>query len=224
MKTLKDYIGEASLLDIEGTLDSGEKDIKKLVKTWIKDNFEVVYLKISKKPNRDGKYVVSAKNARVINKNIKSLVNEFFIWDVILVDFDCSYCDNLISLEGAPKEVGGFFDCSHCKQLKSLKGSPEEIDGDFYCFNCDSLTSLEGAPNNIGCDFSCNYCKSLKTLKGAPKEVGGNFCCSGCKSLVSVDDAPNKIGKYIYFYNCISLNHESIPERIKNKTYKISLQ
>ena len=29
-------------------------------------------------------------------------------------DFDCSYCDNLTSLDGAPQKVGRYFDCSDC--------------------------------------------------------------------------------------------------------------
>jgi hypothetical protein len=42
------------------------------------------------------------------------------------------YCDNnqLISLEGCPKEVGRDFNCSENK-LTSLKGSPKKINGFF---------------------------------------------------------------------------------------------
>ena len=46
-------------------------------------------------------------------------------------DFDCSY-NQLISLEGAPREVNDDFYCSHNK-LTSLKGAPREVNGNFYC-------------------------------------------------------------------------------------------
>ena len=39
------------------------------------------------------------------------------------MDFDCRYCKSLISLEGAPKEVGGGFYCRNCK----VKFSEEDV-------------------------------------------------------------------------------------------------
>ena len=51
---------------------------------------------------------------------------------IIKGDFSCSY-NQLTSLEGCPKEVGGGFDCS-VNQLTSLKGCPKEVGGDFYCY------------------------------------------------------------------------------------------
>ena len=44
-------------------------------------------------------------------------------------DFDC-YKNELISLEGAPREVGGDFDCRENK-LETLDGKPQKIGGKF---------------------------------------------------------------------------------------------
>jgi hypothetical protein len=87
-------------------------------------------------------------------------------------------CDNnqLITLEGAPKWVGGGFYCYH-NQLITLEGAPKWVGGDFYC-NRNQLITLEGAPKEIGGYFSCNN-NQLKTLEGAPKTVEGNFNCDG---------------------------------------------
>ena len=51
-------------------------------------------------------------------------------------NFYCVDCVNLMSLEGAPKEIGGYFDCSHCDKLISLEGAPKKVGGSFYCQNC----------------------------------------------------------------------------------------
>ena len=54
--------------------------------------------------------------------------------DIIVTGyFDCSN-NNLTSLEGAPKEVGGDFDCSDNK-LISLEGAPKEVGGGFDCYD-----------------------------------------------------------------------------------------
>ena len=54
-----------------------------------------------------------------------------------IIDFYCSYCDNLQSLEGCPKNVGGNFYCSYCNNLQSLNGSPEKVGGNFSCIDCN---------------------------------------------------------------------------------------
>ena len=141
----------------------------------------------------------------------------FIRFGVVKGDFYC-YNNNLTSLEGAPKKVGGVFAC-HDNELTSLKGSPREVKGDFTCyynqltslegapevvggsFYCYSsnLTSPEGAPKEVGRDFDCND-NDLTTLKGAPKEVGGGFYCSHNKTQFTKDDVRKicKVGKHIY--------------------------
>ena len=204
MKTLRE-----SLLD-DGLIDKTDKMIKDEIEAFLKANYNGT-IKISQKPNADGKYEVSSVTyIEVKNRNITSLTNGMFIWTLIDGSFYCSgckslkslegapknvrrgfYCDkcnSLISLKGAPKEVSMTFDCSRCDSLISLEGAPEKVGDDFYCYNCYSLTSLEGAPEKVGGTFDCSYCKSLNSLDGAPKEVRKDFDCRGCKIQFTEDD------------------------------------
>jgi hypothetical protein len=59
------------------------------------------------------------------------------------------YCDGnqLRTLEGSPREVGGSFDCDG-NQLRTLEGSPRVVGGDFWCSE-NPLISLEWAPEVI---------------------------------------------------------------------------
>lgn len=169
-------------------------DPKKEIEKFIKDNYDSCHIKISKKPNENGKYVVSCVNhVFVKNPKILSLTNGIFEWGTIKNGFYCAQCNSLTSLEGAPKEVGGSFQCAYCDSLTSLEGAPKKVGGTFNCVYCRSLTSLEGVPEIIKGDFNCFGCSSLKTLKGAPKEVGGSFTCTNCSSLTSLEGAPKKV-------------------------------
>ena len=59
--------------------------------------------------------------------------------------------DELLTLEGAPKSVGGKFSCSF-NQLVSLEGAPRSVGDIFYCRH-NKLANLEFAPScfNISC-------------------------------------------------------------------------
>ena len=105
--------------------------------------------------------------------------------------FDCSG-NALTTLEGAPKEVSCGLDCSHNK-LTSLKGAPEKVGGYFDCSG-NALTTLEGAPKEVGSYFDCRE-NALTSLKGAPKEVGCGLDCSYNK-LTSLEGAPKEVGSY----------------------------
>ena len=111
-------------------------------------------------------------------------------------DFDCSF-NQLTSLEGAPQKVGGIFDCFNNK-LTSLEGAPKEVGGDFYCHS-NQLTSLEGAPQKVGGIFNCSE-NQLTSLKGAPQKVVGTFNCFNNK-LTSLEGAPQEVGGH---FNCSS--------------------
>ena len=88
----------------------------------------------------------------------------------------------------------GSFNCSY-NNLKSLEGCPKEVGGDFYCSH-NQLTSLEGCPKKIGRDFYCSH-NQLISLKGCPKEVIGYFYChNNSKKLLK----PKKL-KCFGFYN-----------------------
>jgi hypothetical protein len=129
-------------------------------------------------------------------------------------DFDCR--DNqLASLEGAPEKVGGDFSCNH-NQLTSLNGAPEKVGEDFFCHN-NQLTSLEGAPKSVGGDFFCHE-NQLASLEGAPKEVGGYFDCNG-NNLTSLMGAPKKVGEdFSCRYNQLT-SLDGAPEKIGGTLY-----
>jgi hypothetical protein len=63
------------------------------------------------------------------------------------------YCDGnqLRTLEGSPRVVGGDFGC-YDNQLRTLEGSPRKVGDGFYC-GINPLISLEGAPEVIGYHF-----------------------------------------------------------------------
>lgn len=175
MRDLQDYIVEG-IFDIDNNINNIDKNIDKnfkdQIKQFLKDNFiGHSKCKISKTPNIDGKYEVSCKgDVEVKYKNkITSLTNGMFIWTKVDGTFYCWWCKSLMSLEGAPKEVGGSFHCERCDLLTSLEGAPEKIDGDFNCRNCKSLTSLEGAPKEVGGFFSCDDCGVLFSEKDVNK-------------------------------------------------------
>ena len=151
MKTLYE-----SLLD-DDLIDKTDKMIKDEIKSFLKENYNGV-VKISKKPNADGKYEVSStKKITVKNRNITSLTNGMFVWTVVRGTFGCDSCYSLKSLEGAPKEVGGDFNCNNCDSLTSLEGAPKKVGGNFYCSVCkiqfteDDVKQVSNVRGEINC-------------------------------------------------------------------------
>ena len=209
MKSLNMYLGsvidnddlhfESLLADDDIFLDP-EKD-KKVVEEWIKNNY-IIAGRLTVKND----FVVDCSgDVFVKNRNIESLTNGMFRWGKVKTYFYCQHCDNLKSLEGAPKEVGGSFYCDHCDKLETLEGAPEKVNEDFWCNDCNNLKSLEGAPKKVGGYFYCRHCDNLKSLEGAPKEVGRNFSCSNCENLKTLDGAPKKVGEKFFCRNCDNL-------------------
>ena len=109
---------------------------------------------------------------------------------VVKWDFFC-YDNQLTSLEGAPREVGGDFYCDY-NQLTSLEGAPQKVGVHFYCDN-NQLTSLVGAPREVGGSFECHN-NQLTSLEGAPQEVGVHFYCHN-NQLTSLEGAPREVGE-----------------------------
>lgn len=185
MKSLKLHF--ESLLDDDDAFYDPEND-KKVIENWIKDNYN-----FSGKLTISDDFVVDCDNyVYVKNRYITSLTNGLFRWGSVGRDFYCSCCENLKSLEGAPKEVNGSFNCSLCNGLVNLEGGPEIVGKDFYCRCCENLKSLEGAPKEINGSFNCIQCVRLGSLEGAPKKVKGDFVCIGC-NLTSLEGAPEEI-------------------------------
>ncbi len=113
--------------------------------------------------------------------------------DLSHVVIDGSFvCDNnqLTTLEGCPKEVGGYFWCNQ-NQLTTLEGGPKEVGGSFNCYN-NRLTTLVGGPEKVSGNFICHH-NQLTTLEGGPKEVGGSFWCHG-NQLTTLKGCPKEVG------------------------------
>ena len=102
--------------------------------------------------------------------------------------FVCGY-NQLTTLEGAPKTVGGYFECEN-NELTSLVGAPQTVGGDFDCHD-NELTTLEGAPQTVSGYFDCHD-NNLTTLEGAPQSVGKSFLCGG-NQLTSLVGAPKTV-------------------------------
>ena len=111
-------------------------------------------------------------------------------------NFNCSSLD-LVSLKGAPQEVGKSFYCFN-SYLSSLEGAPQKVGGDFSCFE-NQLTSLEGAPQEISGEFDCSFNK-LTSLEGAPQIVGEDFWCNS-NQLTSLEGAPQEVDGGFWCYN-----------------------
>ena len=212
MKSLNIYVNE-------GLADWGEDDtfnkkiskqttkavIKQEIIEWIQDNFVKVKKTKLKFDFSTTPITVDYDGNIEFKENRDSLTNGMFQWGEVGGYFDCSYCQKLKTLEGAPKKVGGNFYCRDCNSITSLKGAPEKVEGYFGCLYCISLKSLEGAPKKVGSDFNCGGCASLTTLEGAPKNVGKNFHCRDCKSLTSLEGSPMEVGGYFSCSYCPSL-------------------
>ena len=136
--------------------------------------------------------------------------------------FVCGY-NQLTTLEGAPKTVGGYFECEN-NELTSLVGAPQTVGGDFDCHD-NELTTLEGAPQTVSGYFDCHD-NNLTTLEGAPQSVGKSFLCGG-NQLTSLVGAPQTV--YDDFYCGNNPVSETTLENIfalmrKGKPYQQALE
>ena len=128
--------------------------------------------------------------------------------------FDCSRLD-LISLKGAPQEVGESFYCFGNK-LTSLEGAPQIVKKNFYC-SYNQLTSLEGAPQEVGKSFECHN-NQLTSLEGAPKTIGESFYCYN-NQLTSLKGAPQTVGEDFYCFNNQLTSLKGAPQIVKKNFY-----
>ena len=105
-----------------------EQEIHDICKRYLISNYTI---------NPDGSIDVDG-DVSLANGRLTKLPLKF---NKVSGNFYCSW-EDLITLEGSPKEVGGDFFCSYNK-LKTLKHSPSIISGLFYCVD-NPLESLEG--------------------------------------------------------------------------------
>lgn len=85
-----------------------------------------------------------------------------FQFGVVTGSFECFDC-GLVSLAGAPREVGEGFDCSTNK-LRSLVGGPISVKEWYLCKGND-LENLKGAPQICGGKFDCSENLKLGELQ-----------------------------------------------------------
>ena len=130
-------------------------------------------------------------------------------------NFDCGY-NNLTTLKGCPKWVGGYFSCTYNK-LRDLEYSPDYVGGYFNCSK-NELTSLNGSTKKIKKAYDCSY-NRLTSLKYGPEWVGGDFNCHNNR-LTSLEYCPEYIGDYFDCgYNEDLYNPKGVPEKLGNIFY-----
>jgi len=117
------------------------------------------------------------------SSNIHDICKEYGIKNYIInpdnsIDVDGSvdlYYMNIGKIPLNFNKVKGNFSCS-TNELTSLEGAPKYVGGIFYCNNND-LISLKHGPKYVGQHFHCTG-NELKSFEGVAKEIGGNFVCS----------------------------------------------
>ena len=116
---------EASLLDIDGTLEINNEDIvytKEMIKSAVCQIYKIAASKylsvIEERHVENAKYPFSVfynGNVVVKDKTITSLNNGHpFTWEAVGKNFDFSGCKSLTSLNGIPNRVGGDIICKNC--------------------------------------------------------------------------------------------------------------
>jgi len=139
-------------------------------------------IEYAKKP--DGSILVPG-NLDICNKGLTKLPNLSSV--KVEGGFFCSG-NQLTSLKGAPRAVGGH--CACCdNQLTSLEGAPHTVGGGFHCYN-NQLTSLDGAPHTVGGSFYC-HSNELKSLEGTPKQF--KILLSDFGEFASWDAVPEQL-------------------------------
>lgn len=90
------------------------------------------------------------------------------------VDGDCNIDRLNITSFGKVQfgSITGNFVCSN-NNIFSLKGCPKEVGGYFFCYN-NKLSSLEYGPLVVGKDYSC-YGNNIKLLDHIPKVKGTGY-------------------------------------------------
>ena len=160
----------------------------------------------------------------------ESIVYGFFI---------CHTCKNLISLEGAPKCIGGKFDCRWCESLISTKGMPEEIGGVIYCYDTPidkffagygiylkkdgKIYDIFDLPKDkefvINGDLKLNNMCLKKLPDLSNVIVKGTFDCH-CNPITSLKGAPKEVGGNFNCCNCNKLTSaKGLPEYIGGKLH-----
>jgi len=105
----------------------------------------------------------------------------------------------------------------HDEDITSLEGSPKSVGGMFKATGT-AITSLVGGPQIVKGDFHINDCSKLKTLAGGPTEVGGDYDC-GDTILSDTAGIAKSIGQDLYLAISASTKITAVPETIGRALY-----
>ena len=89
----------------------------------------------------------------------------------IVGDFICSN-NELVTLDGVPREVGGNFDCAG-NLIFALRGAPIKVGGNFNCSD-NMIFSLKGVTTEVNGNFDCSH-NFIHEVEENLFEVGGKF-------------------------------------------------
>lgn len=199
-----------SIFDIDSNLDKVDVSV---VKKFLKENYSDSAFDISDKPNKNGKFEVTARWAVFLeNTEITSLTNDMFEFTKINGNFEIKDADLLEDLSGAPKDVKGCLSIVNCKNLKSLKGISPAV-GKLFIDGCSSLKSIDYIPNEIygnviynSSDCSeyddiyienCELLESMPAIKKYKKRLALRLFDCPAKSLKDIPNA-NVYNSWIY--------------------------
>ncbi len=115
-------------------------------------------------------------------------------------DFDISN-NELVSLEGSPKRVGGSF-LAYKNELTSLKGGPIEVGKNFIVLR-NNLSSLEYSPVKVKEDYICSH-NPIKTLVGIVDVGGSVFTNVLLEKLKYQEFSYNSVITYKYVGDAVS--------------------
>lgn len=150
-----------------------KREIHKICKKYSINNYTI---------NNDGSIDVNG-NVYLYSIGLTKIPLKF---NKVSGNFSC-LDNNLISLEGCPKEVGGYFDCFG-NQLINLEGSPEEVN-DFDCSN-NPLTTMKGITKIIKGHLTCRNCK-LENLQFCPEAHYYDFSYNKLKNFNGLPEFNN---------------------------------
>ena len=114
--------------------------------------------------------------------------------------FDCSYCDNLKSLEGCPKKIGKGLYCRNCKNLKNIS-IPASL----------KISAYLGT-------FKDSYIETAVIEDGATIIPAHLFNKASYLREVSIPDSVTHIGRGA-FESCTSLIEINIPDSVTSIGY-----
>lgn len=192
MKSLIEYINEASILNAESNLAITDKKVLKQLRNEVVEFLKLNYdkgknCKVSNELNSDGKFEVTCDKALTAFSTITSITNGNFVFTQV-PEINFARANQLSSLEGCPSCCSLYF--GYCDKLTSLQGLPDKINGDLAIKNLP-LTSLNGCPSLVIGSFSISNIP-VETLEGCPHTVG-EFWCRYMPNIKNCVGMPKKV-------------------------------